>query len=36
MCSMCNYKSYDTVDGRLEQGLGMGNVVIRCDVNGRN
>lgn len=36
MCSTCNYKKYANIDGKLEQGLGMGSLVIRCDTDGRN
>ena len=44
MCSTCNYKNFERVmteaNGRtiekLEQGLGYGNLVIRCDTNGKN
>jgi hypothetical protein len=36
MCTTCNYKNYEEVNGKLEQSLGMGNLLIRCDVNGKN
>ena len=36
MCSTCNYKEYENVDGKLQQNLGMGSLLIRCDVNGKN
>lgn len=42
MCSTCNYKNYtlnedrDGNYGKLEQSLGMGNLLIYCDDNGRN
>lgn len=36
MCSTCNYKSYEKNDEKLEQNLGMGNLIIRCDLNGKN
>ena len=44
MCSTCNPKNFEKVsieaNGRvtekLEQSLGYGNLVIRCDTNGKN
>lgn len=36
MCSTCNYKNFEQVNGKLEQQLGMGNLVIRCDLFGEN
>ena len=36
MCTTCNYKNYEEVNGKLEQSLGMGNLLIRCDTNGKN
>lgn len=36
MCSTCNYKLYDSNNGKLEKNLGMGSLVIRCDPNGKN
>lgn len=36
MCTTCNYKNYEEVNGKLEQQLGIGNLVIRCDANGKN
>lgn len=36
MCSTCDYKEYENVDGKLEQSLGMGSLLIRCDINGKN
>lgn len=36
MCSTCNYKTYEKIDGRLQQKLGMGRLLICCDNNGRN
>ena len=36
MCTTCNYKNFEEVNGKLEQALGMGNLLIRCDVNGKN
>ena len=30
MCSTCNYKSFEVVDGKLEQLLGNGSLLIRC------
>lgn len=36
MCSTCNYNLYESKDGRLEKHLGMGSLVIRCDLNGKN
>ena len=36
MCSTCNYKSFENMDGKLEHSLGTGSLVIRCDMNGKN
>ena len=41
MCSTCNYKTYDRnetnpKDIYLEQSLGMGSLMIRCDTKGKN
>ena len=36
MCSTCNYKNFENKNGKLEQSLGMGSLVIRCDMNGQN
>lgn len=36
MCSTCNYKNFEEVDGKLEQQLGMGSLIIRCDPDGKN
>lgn len=36
MCSTCNYKFYDKNNGKLEKNLGMGSLIIRCDLNGKN
>ena len=37
MCSTCNYKNFeDNGNGRLEQGLGNGSLLICCGYNGRN
>lgn len=36
MCSTCNYKDYEEVGGKLEQSLGNGSLLIRCDLDGRN
>ena len=36
MCSICNYKNFEEVNGKLEQSLGMGSLLIRCDSNGKN
>ena len=36
MCSTCNYKNFEEVNGKLEQSLGMGSLLIRCDLDGKN
>ena len=36
MCSTCNYKDFEVVNGKLEQSLGNGNLLIRCDIDGKN
>ena len=36
MCSTCNHKNFEHNNGRLEQSLGNGSLLICCDVNGRN
>ena len=36
MCTTCNYKNFEEVNGKLEQQLCMGNLLIRCDTNGKN
>ena len=36
MCSTCNYKNFENMNGKLEQSLGMGSLVIRCDMSGKN
>ena len=41
MCSTCNYKAYtknvtNPDDLYLEQSLGMGGLIIRCDLKGRH
>ena len=36
MCSTCNYNLYENKEGRLQQSLGMGSLVIQCDQNGKN
>lgn len=37
MCSTCNYKNYEEVNGKLEQKLGIAEkLIIRCDLNGKN
>lgn len=36
MCITCNYKNFEEVDGKLEQQLGMGSLIIRCDLDGKN
>lgn len=44
MCSTCNHKNFEKVSiemngratGKLEQGLGYGNLVIRCNLDGTN
>lgn len=36
MCSTCDYTKYESVDGRLQQPLGMGDLLISCNPNGKN
>lgn len=36
MCSTCNYKMYEKNNGKLETKLGMGSLIICCDLNGKN
>lgn len=36
MCSTCNYKNFEEVNGKLEQSLGMCSLLIRCDLDGKN
>lgn len=36
MCSVCNHKNFEEKDGKLEKVLGMGSLLIRCDLNGKN
>ena len=36
MCGTCDYKRFEFKNGKLEQGLGMGSLIIRCDANGKN
>lgn len=36
MCSTCNYKDFEEIDGKLEQSLGNGRLLIRCDLGGKN
>ena len=36
MCSTCNYKDFEEVNGKLEQLLGNGSLLIRCDIDGKN
>lgn len=36
MCSTCDYKNYENRGGKLEHNLGMGNLLIRCDIGGKN
>lgn len=36
MCSVCNYKNFKEENGNLERSLGMGSLLIRCDLNGKN
>ena len=40
MCSTCNYNNFETVmvngTAKLEGRIGVGKMVIRCDVTGRN
>lgn len=36
MCSTCNYKIYENKDGKLQQSLGMGSLVIRCNLDGKD
>ena len=36
MCSTCNYKGFEEVNGKLEQLLGNGSLLIRCDIDGKN
>lgn len=35
MCSTCDFKTYEKVDGKLQQNLGMGSLLIRCDNDGK-
>lgn len=41
MCSLCNYKNYELKENNkgekyLEQNLGITNIKIKCDINGKN
>ena len=38
MCSTCNHTNYQLNEktGRLEQGLGLGGLLITCDTKGKN
>lgn len=36
MCSTCNYKMYEKIDGKLQKILGIGSLLIRCEDNGKN
>lgn len=36
MCSTCNYEKFENNNAKLEQGLGMGSLLICCDTNGKN
>lgn len=40
MCSVCDYRTFDHVmvneSEKLEQPLGMGSLVMRCDTDGKN
>lgn len=36
MCSTCDYEGFENKNGKLEQALGMGSLIIRCDKNGKN
>lgn len=40
MYSTCNYKNFETVmvngNTKLQNNLGVGKMVIRCDITGRN
>lgn len=40
MCSTCNHTTYDKIgekpNERLEQSLGFGSLLIRCDLDGKN
>ncbi len=36
MCNTCNYRNYENIDGKLEHSLGMGSLLIRCDIGGKN
>ena len=40
MCSTCDHKTYETVlvngTEKLQSGLGVGKMIIRCDLTGRN
>ena len=36
MCTTCNYKNYINNNKKLEQQLGTGSLLIRCDEDGKN
>lgn len=44
MCSTCNYKNFEKITietngrttERLERSMGYGNLVMRCDLDGKN
>lgn len=36
MCSTCDYKNFEEVNGNLEQSLGVGSLLIKCDLDGKN
>lgn len=36
MCNTCNYKIFEKIDGKLQNNLGLGSLLIRCDENGKN
>lgn len=36
MCVTCNYRWFEEVEGKLEQQLGMGSLIIRCDLDGKS
>lgn len=36
MCRTCNYKTFEKIDGKMQQSLGMGSLLIRCDNKGKN
>lgn len=36
MCSTCNYKLFEKNNDKLQNSLGLGSLLIRCDENGKN